>query len=353
MMSLAKLQSEKDLQNGLYYEVDTSKVLGKGGMGQIFQGTLVNVKNGTRRTVAVKFLFSDLADHAIERARREAQIQIDNENLLRMYSFIEIEDTSDSQHLKKRYHVVSEFINGVSLTDLIHGRTTNQFGAKLDEVEKLYAMYKEDRQSFSIQIITEILHGTQALHEEGYIHRDLDPSNIMINSEGHVKIVDFGIAKRIKELKDQTGVQDHQLTSQGQFVGKPAYAAPELVLGNTMYQDQTTDIYAIGVILFQLTTGRLPFEGNAATIIKQQVHSEVPLKLVPYPALRSVIKKATSKKQNKRYQSATEMLEDIQKKTERKWLSVLYINWQRWLFVALGLLFSFFLGSQVLIHLFK
>ena len=350
-MSLARLQSDKELQQGIYYEVDTSKLLGKGGMGQVFQGTLVDVKKGTRKDVAVKFLFSDLADHAIERARREAQIQIDNDNLLRMYSFIQIEDASSGQSVKKRYHVVSEYIDGVSLIDMIHGRTTNQFGAKLDEVEKLYNLYKEDRKTFSIQVITEILQGIQALHEMGYIHRDLDPSNIMVSSGGQVKIIDFGIAKKIKEMKDQSGVQDHQLTSQGQFVGKPAYAAPELVLGNTNYQDQTTDIYAIGVILFQLTTGRLPFEGQAATIIKQQVHSEMPLKLVPYPALRNVIRKATYKKQNKRYQSAEEMLEDIRKSSEKKWFFISSINWKKTILVVLGLIVGYLLGSLLLVHL--
>lgn len=350
-MSLARLQSDKEVQQGIYYEVDTSKLLGKGGMGQVFQGTLVDVKKGIRKNVAVKFLFSDLADHAIERARREAQIQIDNDNLLRMYSFIEIEDASRGQSVKKRYHVVSEYIDGVSMIDMIHGRTTNQFGVKLEEVEKLYNLYKEDRKTFSIQVITEILQGIQALHEMGYIHRDLDPSNIMISSGGHVKIIDFGIAKKIKEMKDQSGVQDHQLTSQGQFVGKPAYAAPELVLGNTNYQDQTTDIYAIGVILFQLTTGRLPFEGQAATIIKQQVHSEMPLKLVPYPALRNVIRKATYKKQNKRYQSAEEMLEDIRKSSEKKWFFISSINWKKTILVVLGLIVGYLLGSLLLVHL--
>ena len=350
-MSLARLQSEKELQEGIYYEVDTSKLLGKGGMGQVFQGTLVDMKNCTRKNVAVKFLFSDLVDHAIERARREAKIQIINDNLLRMYSFIEIDDSSDVQHLKKRYHVVSEFIDGVSLIDMMHGRIVNQFGVKIDEVAKLYNMYKEDRQSFSIQIITEILNGIQALHENGYIHRDLDPSNIMISSGGHVKIIDYGIAKKIKDLNNQKGIQDHQLTSQGQFVGKPAYAAPELVLGNNSYQDQTTDIYAIGIILFQLTTGRLPFEGSAATIIKQQVHSEMPLKLVPYPVLRSVIKKATYKKQNKRYQSAAAMLEDIQKKSQKKWPFFFSSNWWKIILVVMGLILGYFLGSQLLINL--
>jgi serine/threonine-protein kinase len=350
-MSLARLQGDEELRQGIYYEVDTSKLLGKGGMGQVFQGILVDTKNGTRRDVAVKFMFSDLADHAIERARREAQIQIDNDNLLRMYSFIEIEDTSSGQQSKKRYHVVSEFIDGVSLIDMIHGRTVNQFGVKLDEVEKLYNLYKEDRRKFSVQVITEILQGIQALHEKGYIHRDLDPSNIMVSSGGHVKIIDFGIAKKVKDMKDQNGVQDHQLTSQGQFVGKPAYAAPELVLGNTQYQDQTTDIYAIGVILFQLTTGRLPFEGNAATIIKQQVHSEMPLNLVPYPTLRRIIKKATNKKQEKRYQSASEMLEDIKKSSENKWSMFFDVRWWKVLLVVSGLVLGYFLGSQLIIHL--
>lgn len=347
-MSLARLQNENKKKDSVYYEVDTSKLLGKGGMGQVFQGKQIDPKTGIRRDAAVKFLFSDLPDHAIERARREAGIHIDDERLLQMYDFIELTDSSDNQSVKKRYHVASEFIDGVRLIDLVHGKTTNQFREKLEEVENLYKLYKEDRLQFSVKIISEILEGVKALHNEGYIHRDLNPNNIMVSAGGHVKIIDYGIAKKIKEMVNQKGVQDHQLTSQGVFVGTPSYAAPELVLGNTAFQNETTDIYAIGVILFQLTTGRLPFEGNAAMIIKQQVHSPLPLNLVPYPALRRIIKKATSKNQKQRYQSATDMLEDIVKKSSMKWTFIFWEKWWYILLIGICLAIGFFLGPLLL-----
>ena len=208
-MSLARLQNDNNKKGGVYYEVDTSKLLGKGGMGQVFQGKQIDSKTGLRRDVAVKFLFSDLPDHAIERARREASIHIDDERLLQMYDFIELTDSSDDQGVKKRYHVASEFIDGVRLIDLVHGKTTNQYCEKLEEVENLYKLYKEDRLQFSVKIISEILEGVKALHKEGYIHRDLNPNNIMVSAGGHVKIIDYGIAKKIKEMAKQMALLRH------------------------------------------------------------------------------------------------------------------------------------------------
>ena len=100
--------------------------------------------------------------------------------------------------------------------------------------------------------------------------------------------------------------QDQLLTTAGMFMGKAAYAAPELVLGDVSHQNETTDIYAIGIMFFQLVTGNLPFEGATHEILEMQQHKKMPLQLIEDKALRKIIGKATEKEQSKRYQSAAE-----------------------------------------------
>ncbi len=309
MSSLIYIQGEEEKKNHIHYEVDPSQPsLGEGGMGQVLKGVRVNEANGVRMDVAIKFLFEDLPAHAIERAKREASIQIHNENLVEMFGFIEVVENAQSAHPVKRYHVVSELLQGVMLFDLLNGKTTDKNGLEVPFAKELYNKYQNDRFGFAVFIVKNILSGLMALHDKGYIHRDLDPSNIMITTDRKVKIIDFGIAKRL----DNLNTQDQQLTSTGQFIGKAAYAAPELVLGDVHNQDKTTDIYAVGIMLFQFITGSLPFDGTMAELIKKQLNEKIPLKLIPYKAVRNIVAKATAKKQTDRYQSATEMRVDLE-----------------------------------------
>ena len=304
-MSLIFIQGEEEKNRNIHYEVDPKlPSLGEGGMGQVLRGAMVNEKNGVRQDVAIKFLFEDLPVHAIERAKREASIQIHNENLVEMFGFIEVVDGNGT----KRYHVVSELLQGVMLFDLLNGKTTDKYGNEIEFAQELFQQYQNDKFSFAVFIVKNILSGLMALHDKGYIHRDLDPSNIMITHDKKVKIIDFGIAKQLNSLN----TQDQQLTSTGQFVGKAAYAAPELVLGDVRSQDKSTDIYAVGIMLYQFIVGSLPFEGTMAELIKKQINEKLPLKNVPYKAIRRIIEKATAKKQADRYQSASEMRVDLE-----------------------------------------
>ena len=304
-MSLIFIQGEEEKNRNIHYEVDPKlPSLGEGGMGQVLRGVMVNEKNGVRQDVAIKFLFEDLPVHAIERAKREASIQIHNENLVEMFGFIEVVDGNGT----KRYHVVSELLQGVMLFDLLNGKTTDKYGNEIEFAQELFQQYQNDKFSFAMFIVKNILSGLMALHDKGYIHRDLDPSNIMITHDKKVKIIDFGIAKQLNSLN----TQDQQLTSTGQFVGKAAYAAPELVLGDVRSQDKSTDIYAVGIMLYQFIVGSLPFEGTMAELIKKQINEKLPLKNVPYKAIRRIIEKATAKKQQDRYQSASEMRVDLE-----------------------------------------
>lgn len=309
-MAKYRIQGKIEKKKGIYYEFDSEDTpLGEGGMGKVFRGKCVDENSLRSRNVAIKFMYSDLPPYAIEKARREAAIHIRHDNLIEMLGFIETESTSVLGETVRRYHVVSELLEGVTLDNLFHGKLVDQQGNFVPFAEKMFKDYQQDINHFSVEVVKNILSGLMTMHDAGYIHRDIDPTNIMITSDGHIKLIDFGIAKKIKSLT--TG--DKHLTQAGQFVGKPEYAAPELILGSINEQDQTTDIYAVGILLFQCIVGHIPFQGNRTDIIQKQLNSPLPLSLIKHKGLRRIIQRATEKSQSKRYQSAAEFRVDLEK----------------------------------------
>lgn len=302
-MAIITIQGSEEKNLHIHYEVDTSlPPIGAGGMGQVFRGVRVEELTGVRRDAAIKFMFDDLPESAIERTRREASVKIHNENLVEMFGFIEVGIPDSAGNVHKRYHVASELLNGVMLHDLMRGKTTDVSGNEMEFARELYRQYSCDRMRFAIFIIRNILSGVMALHDAGYIHRDIDPSNVMITSDGKVKLIDFGICKKL----DSLGTGDRHLTSAGQFMGKAAYAAPELVTGDVAHQDETTDIYAIGIMFYELLTGNVPFDGSTHEVLARQLKEDIPVKNLTDKAARPVIRKATAKKQSARYASAAE-----------------------------------------------
>lgn len=309
-MAVVKLQSEFERQKGVFYQFDPSEQpLGEGGMGKVFRGKCVDEQRGYSRDVAIKFMYNDLPDHVIERARREASIQLRNDNLVEMLGFVEIEEEGVLGEIKKRYHVVSELLEGVCLDDLLEGKTVDQYGRSVPFAEKLYHEYKTNPYKFGIFVVRNVLSGLMALHDAGYIHRDIDPTNIMVTRDGHIKLIDFGIAKQINAL----GTHDKAVTTAGVFMGKPWYAAPELVLGDVKFQNKTTDVYAVGIMLYQLCLGKRPFDGSQHEVLEMQLKKPMPLKEVAHRDIKAIIDKATRKKQPQRYQSAAEFRVDLEK----------------------------------------
>lgn len=301
-MAIIRLQGQEEKASNIYYEFDaSSSPLGEGGMGKVYRGFRVDKSTGQQREVAIKFIFDGMAPSVIERARREASIRIKHENLVEMMGFLTTEShISGSNQVQHHYHVVSELLHGVVLSDLLQGIVTDSDGTPNPFAQKLFDLYKNNSYEFAVYVVKNVLSGVMALHDAGYIHRDIDPTNIMVTREGKIKLIDFGIAKQVNNL----ATQDKALTSTGQFMGKPHYASPELVLGDVAHQNQTTDIYAIGIMMFQLVTGKLPFDGPHSEIIKAQLKKKLPVKLVSNSKFRKVILKATEKSQDKRFQSA-------------------------------------------------
>ena len=313
------LQGEEEKRKNIYFEVDTSDpVIGEGGMGKVMKGICVDKSTNVTRPVAIKFLYDTLPPHAIERARREAAIQLRNDNLVEMLGFIETESVVGN-NVRKHYHVVSELLHGVSLSSILEGKCSDSNGNDIPYACELLQNYKADPVRFAKIIVMNVLSGLVALHDAGYVHRDIDPTNIMITEDRHIKLIDFGIAKKGNKLT----TNDRGLTTSGVFMGKAEYAAPELVLGDLKHQNQTTDIYAMGILLFQCIVGHVPFEGPSNIVLDNQLHKKIPLSLIKDKGIRGIIECATDKDQKVRYQSASQMrvamesLEGIKKKMKK------------------------------------
>ena len=315
-MAIIKLKGNSPQDKHIYYEFDSSsEPLGEGGMGKVYRGRQISELTGVSRDVAIKFMFDGLSKSVIDRARREASIQVTNENLVEMMGFIETSTTGPDGAAHPHYHVVSELLTGVMLADLLKGVVTTKDGRPVAFAQNLYRMYTEDRSGFALVIMKSIAAGIMALHDKGFIHRDIDPTNIMVTDQGKIKLIDFGIAKKLPNRKTASGdaltTQDSSLTRTGQFIGKPQYAAPELIKGDIDYQNETTDIYAMGILFYQLLVGQLPFTGPQTKVEDAQLHQNTPVKNITgmkhAADFRAVVAKATDKRQEKRYQTAAEL----------------------------------------------
>lgn len=325
-MRTLRLQGDAENPQGVYYEVDPdAPLLGEGGQGVVRQGVMIDAA-GIQRPVAIKFLYNDLPQSVIDRARLEASIRIKHENLLEMLAFIELVDDLG----EKRYHVVSELLEGVMLFDLLQGKTTDANGQPVPYAVQLLTIRQNNPLQFARLILVGVLSGLQALHDKGFLHRDIDPSNIMITRQGHIKLIDFGL---VKAMSNALLTVDPLLSVAGEFIGKPEYAAPELVLGDRIHQNISTDLYSVGILYYQLITGKLPFEGPRFDILEKQLKEKPDYSVIPNRDARKVLAKALEKKQEKRYQSAAEFrlaIDRIRLDSDRKpwikWVCALLVG---------------------------
>jgi TonB family protein len=253
--------------------------LGKGGMGKVYRVEDKKIKG----EIALKLIKPEIASDKkiIERFNNELKMarMISHRNVCRMF---------DLGEEKGAHYITMEYVRGEDLKSMI--RMSGQLGV-----------------GTTINIAKQVCEGLAEAHRLGVVHRDLKPQNIMIDKEGNVRIMDFGIARSLK-AKGITGA--------GVIIGTPEYMSPEQVEGKEA--GQRSDIYSLGVILYEMVTGRVPFEGDTplSVAIKQKTETpEDPRKLnsqIPEDLSR-VLLRCMEKDKEKRYQSSGEVLSELEK----------------------------------------
>jgi len=251
--------------------------LGEGGMGQVYKAFDTELKE----IVCLKLINSKIASQkkTIDRFRNEIRLarRISHRNICRVYHLSEEQGAC---------YMVMEYVPGRDLKSMIK-------------------MTRELSLATAVRISKQVCNGLSEAHRCGVIHRDLKPSNILIDREGHVRIMDFGIARSLEA---------NGITASGVIVGTPQYMSPEQVETNGV--DHRSDIYSLGVILYEMVTGRLPFEGETSLSIALKHKSEKPPNPQRYnpqipDSLSRVILKCMEKDKEKRYQSTEELCADL------------------------------------------
>ena len=262
------------------------RLIGRGGMGAVYLAQ----QSRPRRSVAVKVLVpgllleSHIHDEFLVRFRREADAiaALDHINIMPIYEYGEQEQLA---------YLVMPYVTGGTLRDVLKQRGI----LPLDEV---------------LPIIEQAAAALDYAHKQGIVHRDLKPANILFHADGRVLLADFGLAKVLNDTSESGITAGASLTSLGAVSGTPEYLSPEQATGNPI--DQRTDIYSLGVILYQMLGGRIPFTGATpvAIAIKQTMEEPPPITDVN-PALPrgvvAVIIKAIAKKPDQRYATAGEL----------------------------------------------
>ena len=262
--------------------------LGEGGMGEVYLAD--DTKLG--REVAIKVLPEELATDPvrIERFEREAKAvaALDHPNIVTVHAIEQAEGT---------HFIAMQLVEGQTL-----GEAIPNSGMALEQI-------------FAITI--PLADALSAAHEAGVVHRDLKPGNIMVGSDGRVRILDFGLAKMQGEsnLVGSTQMGTEVLTSEGQIIGTIAYMSPEQAEGKAL--DQRTDIFSLGVLLYQMATGSLPFQGDTQISTITSILRDVPTPItqirgeIPWH-LGRIVRRALEKDPERRYQTAKDLRNDLE-----------------------------------------
>ena len=253
--------------------------LGKGGMGEVYRAE----DNQIREEVALKLINPEIAEDksAIERFRNELKLsrRIAHRNVCKMYYLGEESGT---------HYITMEYIPGENLKNVI--RMSGQLST-----------------GNVIKTITQVCEGLAEAHRLGVLHRDLKPGNIMIDKEGNARIMDFGLARAFRTRK---------ITGTGVAMGTPEYMSPEQIEGKEL--DQRSDIYSLGIVLYEMATGRVPFDGETPYVVGMKHKHEAPENpraLNPQlpENISRLIMRCLEKEKEKRPEGVEEVLTDLKK----------------------------------------
>jgi len=260
--------------------------LGQGGMGEVYLATDTRLD----RSVALKVLPATVAQDPVrmERFDREAKAAsaLNHPNVAHIYEIGEV----DGLHF-----LVMEFIEGEPLDRRIGGHPL-----PVDEIA---------------QIGAQVADALDTAHAKGIVHRDIKPANLMITPRGLVKVLDFGLAKLMEQPSSlQSQMATRTLSAAGELIGTVGYMSPEQALGRVV--DNRTDIFSLGVVLYQMATGRMPFEGSnpsetIARILEAQPEAMARFNYGVPEDLERIVRKCLEKDRERRYQSARDLMVDL------------------------------------------
>jgi len=251
--------------------------LGQGGMGRVYKAldTEINEK------VALKLILPEIAadEKTINRFQNELKLarKVSHKNICRMFHLSKEKDT---------YYLIMEYVQGQSLKSMIQ-------------------MTKHLSLQTAVHIAKQVCEGLAEAHREGIIHRDLKPQNIMVDEQGDARVMDFGLARSLEGKKG---------TRLGAILGTADYMSPEQAEGQEV--DHRTDIYSLGIVLYEMATGKVPFESDSLLALLTKQKNEIPLEPVALKpdlpeALNRLIVKCLEKKKENRYQSAEEVFAEL------------------------------------------